>query len=214
MTKIDTFIQCIIKYGKIQNFIINNNTDNIDNLRKFHNYIKNKLIITALESTRAINFLDIACGKGGDLYKWLTDSKFNKLEYILAFDSHEESIYSSLKKNNTYDGAIARFQNIKKNYKRKMPFINFKKLNVLDKNILSEINKIDNNKTYNIVSCQFALHYFCEDDTMLNNVLNVVSKKLKKGGLFIGTATDGDLIKNILNHGPVDIPLLTIIKKN
>ena len=40
MSRIDKFIECIIQYGKIHNFIISEKTDNIDNLRKFHNYIK------------------------------------------------------------------------------------------------------------------------------------------------------------------------------
>lgn len=209
MITIDKFIDCIIKYGKIQNFIISNKVTNIENLRKFHNYIKLQLILQASHETNAKNLLDIACGRGGDLQKWLRTN----IKYILAFDSHKESIYSSLKKGDNFDGAIARFQNIKHSYKNKMPFINFKYLDILDNDVLNKINNIDSNNIYDIVSCQFALHYFTENDIILNSVLSVISSKLRKGGLFIGTATDGDLINNILKYGNVNIPLLTLVKR-
>ena len=195
MIQIDKFIYCLVKYGKIQNFIITNKSNNIDNLRKFHNYIKQTLIVNYCMKINAKNLLDIACGRGGDLQKWL-NNKLN-LKYILAFDNHTESIYSSINKGDSYDGAIARFKNIKKHYKNKIPYINFQHLNILDPTILQKLNSIDSNKLYDVVSCQFALHYFSKTDFTLNNVLNIVSLKLRKGGIFIGTATDGDLIKYI-----------------
>lgn len=210
MIDIDKFIFCIIKLGKIKNFHIKNKVLQIENLRKFHNFIKFNLIIESCKITNANNLLDIACGRGGDLQKWLNDEI--NLKYILAFDSHKESIFSSIKKGDNYDGAIARFQNIKKSYK-KIPYIIFKNLNIFDNKILDKINDLDSNKKYDVISCQFALHYFCKNDLILNNILNIISLKLKKNGLFIGTATDGDLINNILDNGNVNIPLLTLIKK-
>ena len=196
MIEIDKFINCIISLGKIQNFIIQNKTLQIENLRKFHNFIKLNLILDACKRTNAKNLLDIACGRGGDLQKWINNK--NNLQYILAFDSHKESIFSSIRKGDTFDGAIARFQNVKQSFRGKMPYIIFKNLSILDSNILEKLNTIDSNKKYDVVSCQFALHYFCENDNILNNVLNVISIKLRKGGLFIGTATDGDLIHKFL----------------
>ena len=212
MIVIDKFINCIISLGKIKNFIIENKTLQIENLRKFHNFIKLNLILDACKRTNAKNLLDIACGRGGDLQKWINNK--NNLQYILAFDSHKESIFSSIKKRDTFDGAIARFQNVKQSFRGKMPYIVFKNLSVLDNNILEKLNSIDSNKKYDVVSCQFALHYFCENDNILNNVLSVISIKLRKGGLFIGTATDGDLIYKILNNGNVNIPLLSLLKKD
>lgn len=212
MIDIDKFINCIIKLGKIHNFIIKNKILHIENLRKFHNFIKLNIIIDSCKKTNAKNLLDIACGRGGDLQKWL-NHKIN-LQYILAFDSHKESIFSSLKKGDEFDGAIARFQNIKQSYKGKMPFINFKNLNILDSKILEKLNSIDSNKEYDVISCQFALHYFNKNQLILNNTLKIISLKLKKGGLFIGTSTDGDLMYKILNNGNVNIPMLTLIKKD
>lgn len=212
MSKVDQFIYCIVNYGRIQNFIISNKTKNIDKLRKFHNFIKYNLIIDNCSSINANNLLDIACGRGGDLQKWL-NKKLN-LKYILAFDSHKDSIYSSLNKGGDFDGAIARFQNVKQNFKGRMPFINFKYLDILTEDAMYKLNQMDSDKIYDVVSCQFAMHYFCKNEETLNNTLNIISKKLRKGGLFIGTATDGDIIHNILEKGNVYIPLLTLVKQS
>ena len=176
--KQEDLINCIINLGKIHNFFIKNSNDNIENLRKFHNYIKKKIIIDSCLETNAINLLDIACGRGGDLQKWLNNKLH--LKYILAFDSHKESIFNSIKKGNSFDGAIARFINLKNNYKGRLPFINFKNLNVLNSNILSKINEFDGNKEYDVISCQFALHYFTENDKNLDHVIYTISEKLKK----------------------------------
>jgi len=175
---IDKFIFCIIKLSKIHNFIIKGSQrNNIDNLRKFHNFIKSQLIINACLKTNAQNLLDIACGRGGDIQKWL--NKRLNLKYILAVDNHKESIYNSIKKGDDFDGAIARFNNVKHYFKGKLPFIKFQYANILDPNITQQLNKMDSNKLYDVISCQFALHYFCEDDIKLDNTLKLISSKLK-----------------------------------
>lgn len=196
MSNKSKYIECILNTGQINNFIINNeNYDNIDNLRKFHNYIKKQIIITNSREIKAEKLLDIASGRGGDIHKW----RDSRLKYVFGFDSHKDSVNISIK----------RLKELIKN-KIKLPFIKFYNLNILESNILNTINKIDKYTLYDIVSCQFAFHYFTTNDNTLNHVLNVISNKLIPGGRFIGTATDGDKIKNILNKGNVDIPLLTL----
>ena len=213
----DKHIECIINTGKLQNFIIetDNRDLNISNLRKFHNYIKRHLIVSNSKDINAKYLLDIACGRGGDMQKW----KEANLKYIFAFDSHKESIV-----NKSSDGAIYRLKELLRY--TKMPFIKFHNLNILDKDILTTINKLEKynnlnknklnnfNGLYDIVSCQFAFHYFSKNNDSLNHVFNTISNKLKPGGLFIGTATDGDKIKKILALGDVDIPLLTLLNVN
>jgi mRNA (guanine-N7-)-methyltransferase len=205
------FINCIINFYKIHNFILKSTPNlNINNLRIFHNLIKKKLIINSSKNSNAKYLLDIACGRGGDIQKWISSN----LNYVFAFDNHTKSIYNSIQKKDEYDGAISRFLQVKKTFKGKLPYIQFTSLDVLQDNILEILNSKDKNKIYDIVSCQFALHYFSKDDNTLDKILNLVSQKLKKGGLFIGTATNGDLINELLKIGNVNIPLLTLVKKD
>jgi hypothetical protein len=44
---------------------------------------------------------------------------------------------------------------------------------------------------FDVVSCQFAAHYFFESEAKLDAFLDNVADNLKTGGLFIGTCTDG-----------------------
>jgi len=56
------------------------------------------------------------------------------------------------------------------------------------------------NGTYDIVSCQFTLHYFFETDDMLETVVNKVSAALKPDGYFIGTTMIGSKVKELVKN--------------
>ena len=47
---------------------------------------------------------------------------------------------------------------------------------------------------FDIVSCQFAMHYMFENETKLRTFLKNVSCKLEPGGFFIGTTIDADRV--------------------
>jgi SAM-dependent methyltransferase len=51
---------------------------------------------------------------------------------------------------------------------------------------------------FDIVSCQFAIHYFFEHPEKLDGFLNNVSNNLKSGGRFITTFMDGDTVDRML----------------
>ena len=175
--------------------------ENIDNLRKFHNWIKSSLIKTACEFLKAENLLDIGVGRGGDIQKW---HKSN-LKYVMGIDSDEKSITETI----LFDGARKRYNNLKQ--KMKLPRCLFENISVINPKSLDILNEKDNYFIYDLVSCQFSFHYFVKD---IYIVLNLISSKLKQGGLFIGTASDGDLIKLNLELGDIKLPLLEITKKS
>jgi mRNA (guanine-N7-)-methyltransferase len=160
-------------------------TESLEGLRKFHNWIKSQLIFDAQKMTNGNCLLDVAVGRGGDLMKW---SKA-KLKYVTGFDIDSRSIYEK----NAFDGAIKRYYQLK--HLPNMPKCYFWKISATDPFVLNLINSKDNNKTYDIVSCQFSFHYFVND---IDIALNMISKKLKKNGYFIGTAADGDVINSFL----------------
>lgn len=181
----------------------------IENLRKFHNMIKNDLILSAASNFTEPTLMDIAVGRGGDMFKW----KNAGIKLVFGFDSHSFSIKE----------AILRLKSVLKTQKN-LPFIKYYTLDMFDKDIIKKIHEREKNikglyteygiNKYDIISCQFAFHYFCQTEEILNNTLNTISIKLKKGGYFIGTATDGDKIENLDTHFENSTLQISKIDKN
>jgi mRNA capping enzyme/mRNA capping enzyme, catalytic domain/mRNA capping enzyme, C-terminal domain len=67
------------------------------NMKLFHNFIKRKLLAFALNKGKTL--IDLACGKAGDLHKWI----HNKLDFVLGIDLFQDNIV------NVKDGCYARF---------------------------------------------------------------------------------------------------------
>lgn len=187
-------------FSKIKDICLSDPPENTEKLRQFHNWIKLQLILYSKQYTNGGKLLDVACGRGGDILKW-TKAKFN---FVTAIDNDTDSIYETEK----FDGALKRYTSLKKN-STNIPNVFFWNASVTDPDILKKLNSIDFNTIYDVVSCQFSFHYFVKE---IDVVLNMISNKLKKNGLFIGTASDGDLINNILNVSNVNLPLLYISK--
>lgn len=172
----------------------------------FHNSVKRKLI----EGTRASSLVDMACGKGGDINKFIS----SKIERVLGFDYNRDNI------ENPIDGIYSRLLDTRDwnrlNYRYVfLPMdlserINLETIqNVDDKLVagviyghtrdakLSRYYKMASEK-FDVVSCQFAVHYFFESERKLDAFLYNVDKHLDEGGQFIGTCLDGHAIKRML----------------
>ena len=168
-------------------------TESLEGLRKFHNWVKMQLIVDAKKKTDGNVLLDIAVGRGGDIMKWANA----KLKFVTGFDIDKKSIYEK----NSFDGAIKRYYSVK--HLPNVPKCYFWNISAIDPFALNILNNKDNNKKYDIVSCQFSFHYFVND---IDITLNLISKKLKTNGYLIGTSADGDVIASILtiNNGTFD----------
>jgi|TARA_Y100000992_G_scaffold302587_2_gene277521 hypothetical protein len=185
-------------------------------LRDFHNLVVKKTLITSVAS-RGDSLIDFAVGKGGDFSKWIA----SKLSFVFGIDISSDNI------ENKIDGACARYLNYRKQYKS-MPnalFVNGNSgLNI--KNGMALFNERDKLTTgaifgegpkdiaklgkgvyrqygkgsqgFNISSCQFALHYFFENQTTCSGFLTNVAECTQLGGYFIGACYDGNLIFNDL----------------
>jgi mRNA (guanine-N7-)-methyltransferase len=199
----DNFIKIIPdkQYSKIVSLMREEST--IIQMRDFHNWIKSLLIknITnfyySQKRNERVALLDIAVGRGGDLMKW----KGAFITDVFAFDINFESIYS---KNVENPGALERLNNLK-NYNVNVEFAVGDAVQPLGYNNIPNIDSLINNyliksklKQFDLVSCQFALHYYFSSEVALRNMLSLVSKYLKPGGYFFGTTIDGDKIKNYL----------------
>ena len=140
------------------------------NLRKFHNDIK-RIILNQFVISKDSILLDLACGSGGDLIKW----KNNKLiKKVIAFDISKKSISEA------------------KQRKRKLKIKNVSFfIEDLSEKILYFKKPVD------IITIQFAFHYFFKSQESLNTILQTMKNASKAGTIVIISILNGSLIKNI-----------------
>ena len=187
-----------------------------DNMKNFHNlYVKRSLIKGV--TNRGDTLIDYACGKAGDLPKWIDA----QLSFVFGVDIHKDNL------ENRSNGACARVLNMRKKNKF-VPdalFVNGNSSNniidgsamlndkakqitaavfgkipkdpkVLDKGVVRLYGK--GAAGFNVSSCQFALHYFLESPDTLKGFMKNLAECTKIDGYFIGTAYDGKKIFNLL----------------
>lgn len=191
-------------------------------LRDFHNLFVKALLIKSVSNPND-TLIDYACGKGGDIPKWID----SQLGFVFGMDINTDNIH------NRYDGACARYVNFLKNKNiRKITKCLFvqgdSSLNVRtdgtafyskkdkeiaravfgkgpkDEQLLGKgvyLNYGSALNGFHISSIQFAIHYFFENKQMLHQFCRNVNECTKMGGYFIGTCYDGktvfDKLKNL-----------------
>ena len=208
-------------------------------MSSFHNTgIKSPLY--KLFKNKNYDLVELASGKSGDMYKWI-DTNFKN---IVAFDVNLDNIL------NTQDGAYKRYwmwkNDAKMNKAINMIFIQkdvSKPWNddesIKDKQMkeMYEIvwgktkkTKIQQptlikfysimNKQFDVVSCQFAIHYMFENISTIKIFCENVNKVIKHNGYFIGTCLDGQTVMNKLNksddgflQGNIDDNTVWMIKR-
>lgn len=188
-------------------------------MRDFHNLFVKMILITRFGKPDG-TIIDFACGKGGDMSKWIA----SKARFVFGIDISKDNI------ENRIDGACQRY--LKNRYKfAKMPYMLFAVGSSAENirsgtNMKGEIwnditNCIFGNSTkekaqelgsavfrqfsigingFNLSSCQFAIHYMFENDTTLSNFARNVGECTHKGGYFIATTYNGDLVFKALAH--------------
>lgn len=182
-------------------------------MMNFHNWVKYHMLISRTEGSKSL--CDLACGKGGDLPKWI-DAGFSK---VFGVDVMRDNI------ENPVDGIYARtFENWKKPVGARYAYLTMDSSKhiawdkIIDPNdqyvgriLWGDIDKSaikeDTLKEYHgfvtekfeVVSCQFALHYFYESEKTLDTFVSNVDSFLQENGYFIGTCLDGSMVKSKLN---------------
>lgn len=186
-------------------------------MRRFHGFfIKNQtLIANAARFARAedakLRLFDIAVGEAGDLRWWID----NRYDVVVGVDNVNANILGSDR------GAYARLsdaiQNNKERRSLRYAFVTASadkpigpesvedvldpSLRIVAENLfkapdarpdarLREYYGLADQK-FDVVSLQFAIHYFCDTAARLDTVLDNVDRYLRPGGVFIGTCLDG-----------------------
>lgn len=178
-------------------------------LKNFHNlYVKKMLISGAAKQGDTL--IDFACGKAGDLPKWIAA----KLSFVFGVDYSEDNLENRL------DGACVRYLKARKSNKHMLSAIFARGnsgLNIRDGSAMlndkakqitaavfgqgpKDAERIGRGVAkqygkgeagFNVSSCQFAIHYFFETPDMLRGFLRNVAECTKLNGYFIGTSYDG-----------------------
>jgi hypothetical protein len=185
-------------------------------LKNFHNLYVKKMLIKSV-SKPGDTLIDFACGKAGDLSKWIAA----KISFVFGIDLSKDNLENRL------NGSCARYLNARK-INKNLPYALFvngnsafnvkngeamlndkakqitaaifghgpKEADKIGKGVARQYGKHEDG--FNISSCQFAMHYFFETADTLQGFMRNLAECTKLNGYFIGTAYDGKLIFELL----------------
>jgi SAM-dependent methyltransferase len=180
--------------------------------REFHNWIKSIIIYTYCSmgkdnrdgKDRKKSVLDLGCGRGGDIMK-MYHSRVG--EYV-GTDPDYEGLFGAI------DSAMVRYKTNVDKYPdfTRATFVHAdgtvefnsdlqeKKLSNMTPENKKLIDKIfTKTKKFDIVNCQFALHYLFDSQTSVNNLISNIKNYLRDDGYFICTLFDPNQIMKLLN---------------
>lgn len=179
--------------------------------RDFHNWIKSIIIYSYCSQgkdnrdgkERKKTVYDMGCGRGGDIMK-MYHSRVG--EYI-GTDPDYEGLFGAI------DSATVRYQaNVNKfpDFTKSIfiqadssvplvPDLQEKKLPNMTPDNKKMIEKIFNkNRKFDIINCQFAIHYLFDTQESVNNLSNTIKTYLREDGYFICTVFDPKQVMNLL----------------
>ena len=192
----------------------------VSGLRDFHNkYIKNEILIKSVLQPGNKRLLDITCGVGGDLNKWV----YANASYVMGIDIAENNII------NPQTGAYSRYAKMMLDAKKKrLPKIAFA-VGDSSKSIvngdagstpeerdmmravfgkvepegavppyITNVMKNSFREGADVVSCMFAIHYFFKNKDTLDGLLKNLADTVKIGGYFVGCCFDGETVFRLL----------------
>lgn len=152
-------------------------------LRDTNNYVKRALI--AEFGRRGQSVLDLCCGKGGDVRKWTHLGP----QLVVFADIAAESVaecerrYAEARRGPDPPRFDARFV-------------------VADCFGPDLLERLPRGLQYDVVSCQFALHYCFASAQRANCAMKTVARVLRPGGHFVCTVPDADVLCRRLLAAP------------
>jgi SAM-dependent methyltransferase len=199
---------------------VSRDTFKVAGLARFHNEaIKSELLLQRTIK-KGDSLLDLACGRAGDIHKWV---KY-QVGWVLGVDKNLDCL------NAPKTGAYSRYMDKLIESKTPVPPMVFVQasstVNIrdmtsgatdLDKRILRALYDFPEKAEtpaavelvrgraaagFDVVSCMFALHYFFQDRNTVDGFLRNVADNLKVGGFFVGCCFDGDSVYKLLEKTP------------
>ena len=184
---------------------------------EFHNKgVKTRLF--DLFKDKGFSLVDMASGKAGDMQKWV-QARYTR---VLGMDINLDNLL------NAKDGAYKRLYQLNRRAKHRTDILFVQKdvseswddtssiesepmrdlyVAVTSKKVIGQTKAVRDslarfknalNERFDVVSCQFAIHYMFRSDVTLDTFCANVDRVLKKGGYFIGTCLNGAYVEALL----------------
>ena len=165
----------------------------------FHNKIKERLYQSSIKVGDTL--LEFAVGRANDLHKW----RKTKPSKIVGIDLSRGNLEGARQ------GACVRY--LQENAKQKLPPALFIEANMVQ-SLLEQDNRyikiLDKQQPapteylqkfvglteFDVISCQFAIHYACESEETFRSFVGNLARHGK--GLFFGTCMDGQAVYSLL----------------
>lgn len=151
---------------------------------KYHNFIKKYLINKYAKNVELL--VDLGSGAGGDLFKWYDAN----IKSVIGIEPSKESIIEANRRLKDFQGKFDDFPIVLfVNGVGDKPIKNGKAgLTKEDKEILKDLFK---NKKANVITSQFAIHYFFDSKIQIKNTIENIKDLLLPGGYLIITTFNG-----------------------
>lgn len=123
--------------------------------------------------------------------------KYMKNKNVLNIGSGAGGNIGKYKKHNIKQLVGVNIVNVEYNHnKSKMRFYKANNEMYSIKNLIKN-NKV---KQFDVINCQFALHYFFKNEQTLFNFISNVKQNLKEGGILVTTFIDSSLLLKLMNN--------------
>jgi mRNA (guanine-N7-)-methyltransferase len=156
-------------------------------LRNLNNWIKSVLINQHAGTNASV--LDLACGKGGDMLKYTKC----RIGHYVGVDVAKISVENAVSRYNADSGREGARD-------VPMPFTaKFLQGDICAVDLASHLPPA---LRFDLVSCQFALHYAFESEARARQCVTNAAARLQPGGYFVGTIPDGSVLRSKLKGSP------------
>jgi len=151
-------------------------------LKQFHNHVKRLLLRRFARGA----LLDLCCGRGGDLQKWWDAG----VRYVLGIDLAELEVEEARRR-------YAREREKRSRWGQPVMEAEFFPYAHLGE------REMEWDRAFDVVSCQFAIHYFFVQEQAVRTFLRNASAALRPGGIFLATFPDGKRVLAALQGRPI-----------
>jgi len=178
------------------------------NMRKCHNQIKTAIAATAVngwrktrdalpkavswgdvveddaesDETVTLKVLDLACGRGGDLWKWSNCLATDESLFYVGVDVNGELLSEAKRRSQQ----VVDSRNVTNARADKLEH------HFYEMDLRSDV--FDGQRKFDVVSCQFALHYFYRSKSTFDTFLRTMCTNTDTGSMFIATLFDGEQV--------------------